>query len=934
MLRVLTSLSAEHDWRLLALASVVCILASFVAVGVFHRACVAKGTDRTVWIGVAGTATGCGVWAAHVVALLGWQSDIVVGYDAILLVLSLALAAVTSTAGLACALRPSAVWAVPSGGAVVGTGIAAMDMTAAWSLDLPGTIAWSLDLVAISVALGIIFAATAVLAAMRDDRLPQTVVATVLFALAIALQYIAGIAAVTFVRDPARAVALTPPDALFASPHVVAVAIGGVATAILAMCLVAVMADRRLRAACRQQDHQLDVALNNMSQGLCMFDGLQRLVVCNRRYLQMYGLSADVVKPGCTLREMLAHRAATGSFSGNADTYIADLLDSVAQGRTVSRAVELGDGRVVEVMNSPMPGGGWVATHDDITERRRAEKALEQTRIFLDTVIESVPAAILVKDARDFRYMLINKAGEDYFGMPRADMIGKTVHDVFSAATAETIMAHDHKLLEAGTPLFFDEHPIETPGCGVRIVATTRRPVLGDDGKPRYLLSVVQDVTDRKRAEARIAHMAHHDALTDLPNRAAFNECFDHTLSQAAKSKESLAVLCVDVDRFKEVNDVFGHAVGDALLRTLSERLGAAAEGAFLARLGGDEFALLQADGPQPASAVQLADRVVAIGADEFDVQGHRLKIGVSVGIAVYPNDGTDAAALLANANAALYRTKAAGRGSYRFFEPDMDQRLRERRALVHDLGAALGRGEIVVYYQPLARLDCEITGFEALVRWQHPTRGMISPGEFIPAAEESGFILELGEWILRESCREAASWLRPLRVAVNLSPVQFRHGDLPGLIHAVLLETGLAPNRLELEITEGVLIDDLPRALSTLRRLKLLGVRIAMDDFGTGYSSLSNLQAFPFDKIKVDRSFISNLESNPQSATIVRAVIALGRGLALPVVAEGVETKEQLAFLAAESCAEVQGYLIGKPLPIGAYAKTVGRRAAAARSA
>jgi predicted signal transduction protein with EAL and GGDEF domain len=315
--------------------------------------------------------------------------------------------------------------------------------------------------------------------------------------------------------------------------------------------------------------------------------------------------------------------------------------------------------------------------------------------------------------------------------------------------------------------------------------------------------------------------------------------------------------------------------------------------------------------------------------AGDIELGGNMLRLGMSIGVAIYPTDGTDITILLANADAALYRAKAEARGSIRFFEPDMDKRLRHRRALQHDLQAALARDELTLHYQPQASIGGEIVGFEALVRWQHPLRGMVSPAEFIPLAEESGLIVPMGEWILREACREAASWPHPLRIAVNLSPVQFRHGDLPTLVHTVLLETGLAANRLEIEITEGVLIGDFSRALSILRRLKNLGLRIAMDDFGTGYSSLSYLQSFPFDKIKIDQAFITNLEHNPQSAAIIRAVIGLGRGLVLPVVAEGVETKAQLEFLSSEACDEVQGYLIGRPQPIGCYSDIVGRKEA-----
>jgi diguanylate cyclase (GGDEF)-like protein len=482
--------------------------------------------------------------------------------------------------------------------------------------------------------------------------------------------------------------------------------------------------------------------------------------------------------------------------------------------------------------------------------------------------------------------------------------------------------------MQSGQLVEIEAHAVETPRHGTRMLTTKKLLLRGDDGAAQYLLSLSDDVTDRTRAEQQVKHMARHDTLTDLPNRAAFNEQLAAAFERAAGG--AFAVLCIDLDRFKEVNDVFGHSVGDALLCAVGRRMQEAVDGAFLARLGGDEFTVILTEGAQPTAAELTAERLLATVASEIAIGEQHLRIGMSIGVAVFPADGKDPMTLLANADAALYRAKAEGRGSIRFFAAEMDERLRERRVLQHELRSAIDQGEIALYYQPQAAIGGTILGFEALVRWHHPTRGMIPPGTFIPLAEESGLIVALGEWILREACREAASWPRPLQIAVNLSPIQFRHGNLPALVHEVLLQSGLAPRRLELEVTEGVLIGDFSRAQSILRRLKSLGVRIAMDDFGTGYSSLSYLQAFPFDKIKIDRTFIANLVSNEHSAAIVRAVIGLGRGLSLPVVAEGVETGEQLAFLKRESCDEVQGYLVGRPAPIETYAEMVGRAPAA----
>jgi diguanylate cyclase (GGDEF)-like protein len=546
-----------------------------------------------------------------------------------------------------------------------------------------------------------------------------------------------------------------------------------------------------------EQNFLLDKAINNMTQGLIMFDATARIIVCNQRYVDMYGMSSEIVKPGCTLRRLLDHRIALGNWNEDPDQYSEKLLTTIAKGKNLSIPTELSDGRTIIILNRPMGDGGWVATHEDITERRESER--------------------------------------------------------------------------------------------------------------------------------RILHMAHCDNLTDLPNRVAFNEYFAKALAEAAATSSPLAILSLDLDRFKEANDAHGHSIGDALLREVAHRLREAAGSNFLARVGGDEFMLIMPGGPQPAAAAALAERLIAAFADDFEVDGQRLRIGLSVGGAVYPTDGTDAKTLMVNADAALYRAKNETRGSALFFDPEMSARLRERRALQEDLRSAIERSELLLHYQPQFRMDGEVVGFEALLRWQCLKRGSVSPGVFVPIAEANHLIIAIGEWVLREACREAASWDHPVTIAVNISPVQFRRGDLPSLVHAILLETGLTPGRLELEITEGVFIEDFSHAVSILRRLKALGVQIALDDFGTGYSSLSYLHAFSFDKIKVDRAFVSDLEANRHSIAIVRAVINLGRSLSIPVLAEGVETKAQHSFLTKEGCDQVQGYLTGRPALIETYAEIVG---------
>ena len=450
-------------------------------------------------------------------------------------------------------------------------------------------------------------------------------------------------------------------------------------------------------------------------------------------------------------------------------------------------------------------------------------------------------------------------------------------------------------------------------------------------GKPHSVVAV-RDIRERKKAEQEILRLAHFDPLTGLANRRSFSSRLEAEIAATSRGVKSgyLALLLLDLDRFKEVNDLFGHAAGDAMLQKVAHCVsGVLRDGQVLARLGGDEFAIIAPDLPDPQAAGRLADSVLAAMREE-----NRLSVGgglvsASLGIALYPLDADEPATLISHADTALYRAKAEGKDTYRYFEASMGAEARDRRVMEHELRQAFARDEFRLVYQPQMEISSgKMIGFEALIRWRHPQRGDVSPAMFIPVAEDSGTIMQIGEWVLATACEEAVRWKNPLTVAVNVSAVQLHNPNFSRKVHEILLRSGLAPGRLEIEITETALVKDMPRALATLRQVKALGVRVAMDDFGTGYSSLSNLRAFPFDKIKIDGSFIKSVDKNGQVAAIVRAVLGLGRGLGLPVLAEGVETLGELNFLDAEACEIGQGYYLGRPSPIEAFGDLTGATA------
>ncbi|MCW3058827.1 MAG: hypothetical protein JWQ02_648, partial [Capsulimonas sp.] len=706
--------------------------------------------------------------------------------------------------------------------------------------------------------------------------------------------------------------------------------IGTSTSIVITIAIIVFLCRRQFLGQIRIQNVQMAAALDNISQGLIMLDADGRVVVCNRRYSQLYDLPPELSQPGSYLQDILRWRKSYGTFLGDPEDQVA-LLVARTGIQVDARDFLTLDGRAISIVSASMEGGGWVATHEDITERakkeasfrllfennpvpmwvfdettlefiavnqaavdkygysrqefaglkvtdvrpvnargkfaawaatiprvdranemwkhltadgrvmdvsiysqalqyegrsarlvaihdvteqKKATEELAKTRAFLDAVIENVPLPIIVKDVPhgattvdDCTVALVNKAAEKLYGIVRSKCIGKTLAEVFPIEAIQLGLRLDAEAMKSESPIVSEDQLAFRGSREVRVLTSTRLAIRNEAGEPEHLLALFEDVTEKRKNEKRIAYMAHHDVLTGLANRASFDERFAATLESAAAAGSRVSLLCIDLDGFKEINDTYGHSAGDAVLREVAKRLELSAEGAFIARFGGDEFALIVADDERISASELIARRIIAMMRIEMAVAGQRLTIGATVGVAHYPAHGTDCESLLRNADVALYRAKGADAGTVQIFMPEMGTDARDRRVLQEELRNAIVAGEMFLHYQPQCLADGSVIGFEALARWNSPKRGMVSPAVFIEVAENSGQILALGEWVLREACREAASWPRPLKISVNVSPRQFRHGDLSRLVHAVLLETGLASSRLELEITEGVLI-------------------------------------------------------------------------------------------------------------------------------
>jgi diguanylate cyclase (GGDEF)-like protein/PAS domain S-box-containing protein len=659
-------------------------------------------------------------------------------------------------------------------------------------------------------------------------------------------------------------------------------------------------------AEARKSHERLREAIDILPQGIVFLDAEGRYILWNKKYAEIYKRSSDLFKPGARLQDTIRIGVARGDYPeaiGREEEWIAERLKKLYQPGERHEQI-LSDGRCILIEERLTEGGGIIGLRVDITELKQREASF---RLLFD----SNPVPMIVCALDDERILGVNDAAIEHYGYSRAEFERLTIRKL-QAFQSEPPWAGDRSSDERTARTW--KH-VRADGTLIDLAIYSRQLVYGD--RPAILLSLL-DITERKRAEARLVFMAQHDGLTGLPNRNLLRQQMEEMLPLTRRSAEKVAVLVLGLDNFKAVNDDLGHGIGDRLLRGVAKRLRSSLrEQDVLARLSSDEFAIVQGGLTRPEDAVLLSRRLLDAVGDPFLFDGQSVVIGASIGISMAPGDGEDSERLLKSAAMALSRAKKDSRGTFSFFEAGMDARAQSRRKIETDLRDAIQNDVLRPHYQPLIDIASgRITGFEALVRWPHPERGMISPAEFIPVAEETGLINALGSLILHRACRDAARWPGGVRVAVNLSPLQFRGGNLLSVVVDALKQSGLPAKRLELEITETLLLEKSSHVLATLHALRALGVRISMDDFGTGYSSLSYLRSFPFDKIKIDQSFVRDLGANREGQAIVRSIISLGVGLGVTITAEGVETEAELSCLRLEGCHEGQGFLFSRARP------------------
>lgn len=919
MFRILSCLTVEHDLRLVLLAALICFLSCYVAVTLTQRAQVSKGTARNLWLGAAGTSSGFGIWATHFIAMLAYDPGVTMGFDMEPTLLSLAVAIVVTTIGLGVAIYMSGRSAVVAGGVLLGAGVTSMHYIGMSALELPGRIVWDYTYVTASVACAGLFGALALVCCVSArPNARGRVLATVLMALGVVSLHFTAMAAVTI--EPGL---MPVGDDTLISASLMVPLIAVVALSLLFAGLTAAVFARQAELAASESTRQFAMLVQgvkdyaiylldpegrvaNWNEGAERNKGYKAHEIVGKHFSQFYSEEDRAAgKPEQALR--LAREE--GKYENEGWRFRKDGSRLWAH-VVIDPIYDAGGGLV-----------GYAKITKDVTKEKADADRLAAMTTNLDLALENMSQGLCLFD-KDERLLLANKRYSEIFGFPEGRIRpGMTLREIVDQGVADVFVDPQVWQPRARDMYARRRAAISANDGGVIVEKLSN----GVSVQLRYRtlpdgawVATYEDISERVRSEEQISFLARHDNMTGLPNRASFNHRLEADLDYARRSGGRIAVIGIDLDKFKEINDTRGHAAGDEVLVTLSKRMQAClGRDETVARFGGDEFAAAKRF-EDMSDLNDFLQRLENCLNGEIRIDGYDIKPGASLGVAIYPQDADTVEALLNNADLAMYRAKDALTETVCFYEVSMDEAARSRRLIANDLWQAVERQELQLHYQvQKAVTSGETLGYEVLLRWHHPVRGTIPPSEFIPIAEECGAILPIGEWVLRQACQEAAIWDNEYKIAVNLSPVQLGNADVADLVHRVLLETGLDPRRLELEITESTIIGDKERALHTLRRIKAFGVTIAIDDFGTGYSSLETLRAFPFDKIKLDRSFMSEVEASPEAKAIIRAILALGQSLRVPVLAEGVETRTQLDILLDEGCDEAQGYFLGRPVPI-----------------
>ncbi|MBO9125022.1 MULTISPECIES: bifunctional diguanylate cyclase/phosphodiesterase [unclassified Rhizobium] len=919
MFTVFSCIAYMHDIRLVVLAGCLCFLSSLAALTLLQRARNAVKVARLIWLLMGGAAGGFGIWATHFVAMLAYDGGVVVGYDTSETLTSLALVVVATLAAVAFAAGAESRVRRAFAGMLFGVGVTSMHFLGMAAVQFPGSMTWDQSLVLASMACAVVISAIgfALLPDIKADARKLLVPAATVCVAIVAMHFTA-MAALTIVPGPGPEI--DPSETM--STGFMVVTLLSVSLSMIASGFAAALFAMRAESSTKESKARFEMLVQGVTDyAIYMLDKEGRVANWNAGAERAKGYTADEIIGEDFGRFYSVEDRAAGMPQQA-------LLKARTEGKFEAEGLRFrkdGSSFWAHVVIDPIWGAdgeiaGYAKITKDVTEQKADRDRIKEVSRNLDLALENVSQGICLFDAEE-RLVLANRRYGDIFefepgairpGMTYREIItiGYEIHFSDPETVEKRASEHYDKLMRA---LRSGERSIVHKGAHNRSIQLNLN-MLPDSG----WVATYEDITERLISEEKIAFMARHDALTGLPNRSEFSERLLQDLAVAKRAGTKVAVIGIDLDKFKEINDQRGHHAGDQVLVTLSDRMSALlGEDEFVARFGGDEFAAIK----QFSDIADLHDFVARLEVSlttEFQIDGFDINPDASIGVAIYPQDGTTGEMLLANADLAMYRAKATLSERICFYEVAMDEAARDRRKMASDLWLAIEKNELHLHFQVQKSVSTgDITGYEVLLRWQHPTRGNVPPGEFISVAEECGAIVPIGEWVLREACKEAAGWAEKHKIAVNLSPVQIGHQDIAHLVHSVLFETGLEPWRLELEITESSIIVDKDRALLTLRKVKNLGVSIAIDDFGTGYSSLETLRSFPFDKIKLDRSFMNEVETSEQAKAIIRAIVALGQSLNIPVLAEGVETDVQLGILLDEGCDEAQGYLLGRPMPM-----------------